>query len=102
MGQHVGRARQQDGKKKVQQWRQGGRVRVGQHGGGCSKEDRRPEAVDVSQGTQHNETAPSPVGGGTAPMSRVHDKADERVNGTWVGRSLEFVEKRTAAVAAGR
>jgi hypothetical protein len=64
--------------------------------GGCGKEDRRPE-----QGTQHNETAQSAFGGGTAPMRRVHDKADERVNGTWVGRSSELVEKPTAAAAAG-
>ena len=33
--------------------------------GGCGKEDRRPEALGVSQGTQHNETAERAVGGGT-------------------------------------
>ena len=30
-------------------------------------------------------------------MSRVHDKADKSVSGKWVGRSLELVEKPTAA-----
>ncbi len=57
--------------------------------GGCGKEDRRPE-----QGTQHDEIAPSAFGGGTAPMSRVRDKADECVIGTWVGRSSEFVRSQ--------
>jgi len=33
-------------------------------------------------------------------MSRVHDKADKSVSGKWVGRSLELVEKPTAAAAA--
>jgi hypothetical protein len=70
-------------------------------GGGYSEEDRRPKAVGFSQGTQHNETTQRAVGGGIAPMSRVHDKADERVNGKWVGRSVELVGKRTAAAAAG-
>jgi hypothetical protein len=36
-----------------------------------------------------------------APLARVHDKADERVHGTWVG-TLIGVEKRTEAAAAGR
>jgi hypothetical protein len=66
-------------------------------GGGCGKEDRRPEAVGVSQGTQHNETVRL-----HSAMSIVHDKADKSVNGKWVGRSLELVEKRTAGAAAGR
>ncbi len=67
MGQHIGRTRQQDGKKTGQDRRQGGRVGVGQHGGherrqhegggGCGKEDRCPEAVGVSLGFRHNETA---------------------------------------------
>ena len=39
---------------------------------------------------QHADTAQRAVCSGTAPMSRVHDKADERVHGTWVGRSVEL------------
>jgi hypothetical protein len=34
---------------------------------------------------QHAETAQRAVCSGTAPRSRVHDKADERVHGAWVG-----------------
>jgi hypothetical protein len=55
-------------------------------GGGCGKEDRRPEALGVSQGTQHNE--PRKVRLAVAPMSRVHDKADKRVSGKWVGATM--------------
>ena len=54
--------------------------------GGCGKEDRRPEALGVSQGTQHNE--PRKVRLAVAPMSRVHDKADKRVSGKWVGATM--------------
>jgi hypothetical protein len=43
------------------------------------KEDRRPEALGVSQGTQHNE--PRKVRLAVAPMSRVHDKADKHLSG---------------------
>jgi hypothetical protein len=69
-------------------------VGVGQHGG------RTPAARRVACGGRC--TAPPKrwalakvqharaVWGGTAPVSRVHDKADERVHGTWVGRSLEL------------
>ncbi len=49
-------------------------------GGGCSKENRRPKRWALAK-VQHAETA---------KMSRVHDTADERVRGTWVGRSLEL------------
>ena len=57
---------------------------------GAAKRTGAPEAVGISQGTQHNEPR------------KVHDKADKRVSGKWVERSLELVEKPTAAAAAGR
>jgi hypothetical protein len=84
VAQHVGRTRQQGGKKTGQDGRQGGRVGVGQHGGRTptTRGQRRtgaPEAVGISQGTQHNE--PHKVRLAVAPMSRVHDKADKRVSG---------------------
>jgi hypothetical protein len=81
--------------------RQGGRVAgrawdsregVGQHGGQTPA--TRGTACGGSGGAlakvQHADTAQRAVCSGTAPMSRVHDKADERVHGTWVGRSLEL------------
>ena len=67
---------------------------------GAAKRTGAPEAVGISQGTQHNE--PRKVRLAVAPMSRVHDKADKSVSGKWVGRSLELVEKPTAAAAASR
>ena len=67
---------------------------------GAAKRTGAPEAVGISQGTQHNE--PRKVRLAVAPMSRVHDKADKSVSRKWVGRSLELVEKPTAAAAAGR
>ncbi len=86
--------------------RQGGRVGgVGQHGGrkpatqgvacggGCSKRTGAPEAVGVGQVNACRNRAEGGLGRfarGTAPMRRVHDKADERLQGTWVGRSMEL------------
>jgi hypothetical protein len=67
---------------------------------GAARRTGAPEAVGISQGTQHNE--PRKVRLAVAPMSRVNDKADKSVSGKWVGRSLELVEKPTAAAAAGR
>ena len=67
---------------------------------GAARRTGAPEAVGISQGTQHNE--PRKVRLAVAPMSRVHDKADKSVSGKWVGRSLELVEKPTAAAAASR
>ena len=67
-------------------------------GGGCTAPPKRWALAKV----QHAETAQRAVWGGTAPVSRVHDKVDERVHGTWMGRSLELSCKPTAAAAAGR
>jgi hypothetical protein len=58
-------------------------------GGGCSKVEGAPKRWPLAK--VHSTT-----------MSRVHDEADESVDGKWVGRSLELVENRTAAAAAAR
>ena len=49
---------------------------------GAARRTGAPEAVGISQGTQHNE--PRKVRLAVAPMSRVHDKADKSVSGKWV------------------
>ena len=72
--QHVGRTRQ--GRAAGWAWDSTADERR-QHESG--KEDRRPEALGVSQGTQHNE--PRKVRLAVAPMSRVHDKADKHLSG---------------------
>ena len=78
--------------------RQGGREGVGQQGGrgtarrtnaGNTRDSLRRKRRALAK-VQHADTAQRAVCSGTAPMSRVHDKADERVHGTWVGRSLEL------------
>ena len=53
---------------------------------GAARRTGAPEAVGISQGTQHNE--PRKVRLAVAPMSRVHDKADKRVSGKWVGATM--------------
>ena len=92
MAQHVGRTRQQGGKKTGQDGRQGGRVARRTNADntwaaeGAAKGTGVLEAVGISQGTQHNE--PRKVRLAAAPMSRVHDKADKRVSGKWVGATM--------------
>ena len=88
--------------------RQGGRgtarrrTNVGNTRGSLRRRVQQGEQAPVKRWAlakvQHAETAQRAVCSGTA---RVHDKADERVHGTWVG-TLIGVEKRTAAAAAGR
>ncbi len=70
MAQHVGRTRQQDGKKTGQAARRTG----------------APKRWALA--TVHSTTKPRKGRLSVAPMSRVHDKADKRVSGKWVGRSF--------------
>ncbi len=71
------------GRKAVWAWDGTADERRQHQGGGCGKEDRCPEAVGVRPKV-HSTTKPRKVRL-AAPMSRVPDKADGRVNGTWVG-----------------
>ncbi len=74
-------------------------------GNSTADERRQHEGEFVAEGTarrtgasnrwalakvHHAETAQRAVCSVTAPMRKVHEKADERVHGTWVGRSFEL------------